>query len=257
MGDVTLRADPNPERAPRSRNKLPAVRAKRPRRRLVPAWLRRGGKPALIGIAALVLLGGGFTVVRLSGGPLELVGRIGDGALTATGVMGLKVHEILVEGRSRVAAPTVMATLGVRRGEPILAVGVGALRARLEAIPWVESAVVERRLPDTIFVRLTERQPLALWQHNGHFSVIDAKGVTVTDDVGEFANLPIVVGDDAPPHAEALLLLLGTSSSTTASTCACPRRMPRRRGRASPRSSATTSCCRATSWRSICVCPTA
>src|SRR5581483_533549 len=81
---------------------------------------------------------------------------------------------------------------------------------RLESIPWVESSVVERRLPDTIFVRLVERQPLALWQHNGHFSVIAAKGEMIQDEVGEFANLPIVVGDDAPPHAEALLLLLAT-----------------------------------------------
>jgi cell division protein FtsQ len=212
MGNLTLRAEPGPERdSGRSgRAKLP-VRVTRPRRRRLPAWL--GGRRlrvALIGAAVLVLVGGGAVLVRASAGPGGLAGTIGNGALAATGTLGLKVREILVEGRSRVPAPTVMATLGLHRGMPILGVGVDTLRQHLEAIPWVESAIVERRLPDTIYVRLTERQPLALWQHNGHFSVTDAKGVVIQDEVGEFAHLPIVVGDDAPAHAEALLLLLAT-----------------------------------------------
>lgn len=211
MGNLTLRAEPGPERGSgrSGRTKLP-VRVTRPRRRGLSAWLGRRMRIVLIGALALGLVGGGAVLVRASGGPLGLFAAVGDGALAATGALGLKVREILVEGRNRVPAPTVMATLGLRRGAPILGVGVDALRTQLEAIPWVESAVVERRLPDTIYVRLTERQPLALWQHDGHFSVIDAKGVVVQDEVGEFAHLPIVVGDDAPAHAEALLLLLAT-----------------------------------------------
>ena len=211
MGNLTLRAEPGPERGSgrSGRTKLP-VRVTRPRRRGLSAWLGRRMRIVLIGALALVLVGGSAVLVRASGGPLGLFAAVGDGALAATGALGLKVREILVEGRNRVPAPTVMATLGLRREAPILGVGVDALRTQLEAIPWVESAVVERRLPDTIYVRLTERQPLALWQHDGHFSVIDAKGVVVQDEVGEFAHLPIVVGDDAPAHAEALLLLLAT-----------------------------------------------
>lgn len=212
MGNLTLRAEPGPERDSGrggGRAKLP-VRVTRARRRGLSTWLSRRLRIVLVGALVLGLAGGGAVLVRASGGPAGLVGAVGDGALAATGTLGLKVREILVEGRSRVPASTVMATLDVRRGTPILGVGIDALRVHLEAIPWIESAVVERRLPDTIYVHLTERQPLALWQHNGHFSVIDAKGVVVQDEVGEFAHLPIVVGDDAPAHAEALLLLLAT-----------------------------------------------
>jgi cell division protein FtsQ len=204
MGSLTLRTEPDDDPGRRRRTKLPA-RVARARRRAPPRWLKRGALWGGIGVIALALGGGGFALSRPG-----VLATIGDGALAATGAMGLKVREVLVEGRSRVPAQAVMATVGIGRGTPILAVGVGEVRARLEAISWVESAVVERRLPDTIFVRLVERQPLALWQHNGHFSVIDAKGVSITDDVGPFANLPIVVGDDAPPHAESLLLLLAS-----------------------------------------------
>ena len=207
MGNLTLRADPDPGRGG-GRAKLP-VRMTRARRRKLPTWLGRRFRRVVIGVLALALAGGGVVLARQGALP-RLAGSFGDAMLSASGTLGLKVRQILVEGRARVPAPTVMANLGVHRGMPILGVGVGELRARLEAIPWIESAIVERRLPDTIFVRLVERQPLALWQHNGRFSVIDAKGVVVQDEVGEFANLPIVVGEDAPAHAESLLLLLAT-----------------------------------------------
>jgi cell division protein FtsQ len=208
---VTLRAEPGPERSGRAAKapaKLP-VRVNRARRRALAPWLRRSLRWGGVGALVLALGGAGYALSR----PGALAGfatATGHGALAATGALGLKVNQILVEGRARVPAPTVMATLGVTRGAPILGVGVADLRQRLEAIAWVESALVERRLPDTIFVRLTERQPLALWQNGGRFSVIDAKGVVVQDEVGEFASLPIVVGDDAPAHAESLLLLLAT-----------------------------------------------
>jgi oligopeptidase B len=48
-------------------------------------------------------------------------------------------------------------------------------------LPWVRRASVERRLPDTIFVRLEERIPLALWQRQGRFVVIDSHDHATTE----------------------------------------------------------------------------
>jgi cell division protein FtsQ len=208
MGRLMLRTEPGDDPGRGGRAKLPA-RVPRARRRALPRGLKRAARWGGIGLLVIALGGGGFALTRPGALP-GLESALGGGALSATGVMGLTVRQVLVEGRSRVSPQTVMATVGVARGAPILGVGVAEMRARLEAIAWVESAIVERRLPDTIYVRLVERQPLALWQHGGRFSVIDAKGVVIQDEVGEFATLPIVVGDDAPPHAEALLLLLAT-----------------------------------------------
>lgn len=201
MGNLTLRADPTN----RGRTKLP-VRTRARRRPPIALWLRRTGLWGGIAVLTLAVAGGGFVLIRQG----NLPGSIGDTVVGATGMVGLKVREVLVEGRVRVRPDKVMAAIGARRGAPIFGVNVADVRARLEAIPWIESALVERRLPDTIFVRLVERQPLALWQRDGRFVVIDAKGTVVQDEVGEFANLPVVVGDDAPSHAESLLLLLAT-----------------------------------------------
>jgi cell division protein FtsQ len=78
-------------------------------------------------------------------------------------------------------------------------------------LPWVKSATVERRLPDAIFVHLTERQPLALWQRNGKLALIDTEGVIVTTEhLDRYSSLLLVVGEEAPPHAQALIDILKT-----------------------------------------------
>ena len=84
------------------------------------------------------------------------------------------------------------------------------MRARLEGLSWVESATVERRLPGTLVVRLTERRPFALWQHQGRFVLIDRAGARVaeqdvTRDAAAFSQLPLVVGAGAPERAAGLL----------------------------------------------------
>ena len=40
----------------------------------------------------------------------------------------------------------------------------------------MRSAAIERRLPGTLFVRLVERHPLAVWQHDGKQELIDRDG---------------------------------------------------------------------------------
>jgi cell division protein FtsQ len=83
------------------------------------------------------------------------------------------------------------------------------VRQRLETIAWVERAHVERRLPGTILVRLTERTPFAIWQHQGRFAVIDREGkVVATEALDAFGPLPLVVGAGAERAAAEIYDLL-------------------------------------------------
>ena len=64
----------------------------------------------------------------------------------------------------------------------------------------------ERRLPQTLFVHLVERRPLAVWQHGGRQELIDRHGeIIAVKDLAPFARLPTVVGEDAAVHAAKLL----------------------------------------------------
>jgi cell division protein FtsQ len=71
----------------------------------------------------------------------------------------------------------------------------------------VQEAIVERRLPHTVFVQITERRPFAVWQNRGKFVLVDRKGDVVTDtEIGPIAkDLPLIVGAGAPQAAAPLL----------------------------------------------------
>jgi cell division protein FtsQ len=121
----------------------------------------------------------------------------------------LRVQDIQIDGRQNTPEPLLRAALGVNKGDPILGFSVEAARQRIESLSWVDHVAVERRLPGTIWVALTERRPFAIWQDQGKFLLIDREGQTVTnEDVAAFGELPLVVGNGAPAFAAAMLDLL-------------------------------------------------
>ncbi len=122
---------------------------------------------------------------------------------------GFVVRKILVKGRVETSRQDILKALQLKRGTHILAFNPELARIRVEALPWVQKAIVERHLPDVVHLYLIERRPLALWQRNGIFSLIDKKGgVIPLGDVSAYANLIIIIGDDAPTKAGGLFKVL-------------------------------------------------
>jgi len=128
-------------------------------------------------------------------------------AMALSGKLGFVVTDIVVEGRTTTDTATIVAALDAHAGTPILAVNPTRAKQQLEALPWVRSAAIERRLPGTIFVHLVERRPLAVWQHDGKQELIDRDGTAIpVTDLSRFAKLPTVVGDDEARRGAAQLL---------------------------------------------------
>jgi cell division protein FtsQ len=121
----------------------------------------------------------------------------------------LEVKDIAVEGRRQSSKDDVFDALGIAQGAPILSVDLQGAAARLGKLPWVDSVRVERQLPDTIAVFLTERVSMARWQHDGKFYVIDTQGrVLPSAKPDDFSSLPLVVGLGAERGAQVFLSLL-------------------------------------------------
>lgn len=133
-----------------------------------------------------------------------------DSALDLTAAAGLRLDRLLVEGRGHTAAADILAAIDVERGAPILSIDLDTVRDALEALPWIAQATVERRLPDTIHVSLNEREPFALWQHDGHYALVDRAGRTIAEVDGQYGALPLIVGEGAPEHAAKLFADLAT-----------------------------------------------
>jgi cell division protein FtsQ len=158
---------------------------------------------AVAGVLVLCALAGGASTLRGMEHGQGLRERLGD----FTAGLGLRVQDVIIEGRQKTPEPLLRAAIGAAPGDPILTYSVAGARQRIETINWVQGAIVERRLPGTIVVVLTERRPFAVWQHDGKFVLIDRGGDVVTDsDMGAFAGqLPLVVGAGAPAAAVPLL----------------------------------------------------
>ena len=194
-----LTAEPDSDRAQRL-----------PRRRRLPRWAWRAGAA---GLALMLIAGGGFAVHH-AGWDATAIERAHAKVLALTVQAGLTVNDVVVQGRGRTSGDAILAALGAARGTPMLEISPSAAKARLEALPWVRTASVERLLPDTLFVQVTERQPLALWQRKGKLELIDREGAVVAvPGLDEFSDLVILVGDDAPKAAPALLEMLATEPS--------------------------------------------
>ena len=123
--------------------------------------------------------------------------------------MGFVVDRIDVMGEGRLRESDVRSALGVREGDFLFAMDIEAAQNRIEAISWVDRAVVRRLWPDRIVVQIIERKPYALWQNAGEVKLVDYEGELLGDaDVARFSYLRLIVGPNAPEHVSDLETLI-------------------------------------------------
>jgi cell division protein FtsQ len=193
-----------------AKSKDASTKRGQPRKRVVPMWRQR---TTLAAFAVLMMAGMGSGGVWMwNNGLIERAGEQAKwGLIAASGKLGFTVEDVLVVGRSQTTRGELLKAVRLARGAPILAYDLEQARQRIEILPWVETASVERMLPDTILLSVVERQPLALWQSKGHFELIDHRGKVIhKQSIERFADLLVVVGKDAPENAAKLLGILQT-----------------------------------------------
>jgi cell division protein FtsQ len=115
----------------------------------------------------------------------------------------LKSEQIELLGNHIVSRESVLQPFAHDRNRSVLRIPLEARRSQLEQLPWVESASVERILPNRIRVELTERTPIAFLRNGGELALIDAHGVILNRPEGEDLHFPIVAGlPDSMPREE-------------------------------------------------------
>jgi len=185
-------------------------RAATPKRRrwhlklALPRWAWPGAAATL-----LVALVGGSVI---AGWPQALVRGGGDTFIEISRQAGLTLAEITVVGRDHTRSADLLTAVGAKRGDAMLRLDPDAIRTRLESLPWVESATVERRLPGQLFLAIKERVPVAIWRRPDGDLLIDRAGVAIDRNSDEF-RLPVLAGEDAPLQAAALIDLLAAEPS--------------------------------------------
>lgn len=88
----------------------------------------------------------------------------------------LDVDAITVTGASRTGRDRALATAGIERGRAMTSVDSGAAEARLEALPWVADATVDRRWPGAVRIRVRERVAVAIAGAGAGAVLVDRAG---------------------------------------------------------------------------------
>jgi len=204
---------PRPPKSPRQPKQSKQSRAAAPRGRRRPQRFRLDLTPvqkfAAIGVAATALFVAAASIWQ--SGVVQRTWRdTGDAVLHLTAMAGFRTTEITVAGRRRIPTDQIVTALGARHGDPILGLDIAAARDRLEALPGIRAAVIERRLPGSLHLVIVEREPVALWQYEGTYTLVDRDGKVIPGSIEGFEDLPLVVGEGAGARADELLTMLSS-----------------------------------------------
>src|SRR6516165_47586 len=99
--------------------------------------------------------------------------------------------------------------VGVTATTSLLFLDVDQTRERLKTNPWIADATVLKLYPNELQIGVKEREAFALWQKDGHVSVIADDGTVLEPYVApRLIQLPLVVGQGAQTKAKEFLALL-------------------------------------------------
>lgn len=105
-----------------------------------------------------------------------------------------ELRALIYQGSPHLSDVDLRERLKLDPGTNILAVDPDELAKQVASHPWIASATVLRHLPDTLEVRVVERQPSALLLAD-HFYLVDVSGVPFKRAArGERGHLPIITG---------------------------------------------------------------
>lgn len=155
-----------------------------------------------------------FAYAVSSGYFTQISGRITRAFHAQMVDVGLVVQTVAVEGRKNTNLQALKYIVDIDKGQSIFEPDIDAIQTKLQDVTWVKSATVERHLPNGIMVKIEERVPIALWQHQGKLSIVDADGQVLADgNLGRFKDLIILVGEDAPTQAKDLVAMISAEDN--------------------------------------------
>ncbi len=168
-------------------------------RRQKPLEIRRkkfGGRSWLFYRRVLV-----WTMAGAAGVTMTIVA--GRFLLYSPQMLLLKSDQIELLGNHIVSREAVLQPFARDRNRSVLRIPLDARRSQLEQLPWVESASLQRILPNRIRVELTERTPVAFLRNGNELALIDAHGVILDRPEGEDLHFPVITGlSDSMPREE-------------------------------------------------------
>jgi cell division septal protein FtsQ len=96
----------------------------------------------------------------------------------------LKLKRVEVAGNRHIAKEELASATGLSAGAPLLEIKTNQVARRLETLPWVMDAKVERVIPSKLRITVVERTPIASVAAGGKSYLVDREGVVLKEGGG-------------------------------------------------------------------------
>jgi len=141
---------------------------------------------------------------------LAMIKLVFVAACVYLGVMGIKqfdydhafpFNKVKVYGINEITQDELKNTILPFMQHGFFAINIEALHDKITQNPWVSHVVVKRKWPDELQITLTERQPVANWNHH---ALLSGNGELFTpSSQSHYKDLPLLVG---PPNQHVVML---------------------------------------------------
>ena len=122
---------------------------------------------------------------------------------------GFGLTQVSVTGHRYTPDSDILDAVGLDSARTMLGFDSRAAQDRIERLPWIERASVERVLPDRLEVRVSERSPVAVWRRGDRNFLIDRSGrILAAIPRDAMPSLPRVSGEGAATEAARLFAVL-------------------------------------------------
>jgi cell division protein FtsQ len=121
---------------------------------------------------------------------------------------GFTVGGIPITGATRRTATLITSGLCITQGDSIFKLSTSEIYDNVRAVKWVKSTVVRKRLPNVISIKIIEKVPIAVFQHDHTSSLIDEDGELIEAIGANKINLPVVLGEEANIKAPAIIMMI-------------------------------------------------
>lgn len=122
-------------------------------------------------------------------------GRLLERHMRTSEAFATRVIDVM--GNDRLASEEVLQAAGLSLGKNVFEVSPEEAQRRLVEHPWVASANVARRLPDTYSIEVSERKPVALLALDTLYLISADGGVFKSLEEGDPSDFPVITGVDA------------------------------------------------------------
>ncbi len=128
---------------------------------------------------------------------------------------GFKIQKVLITGTHNLSNDYIKEIIEIHKDQSIFNIDLSLIYNKIIQNSWIKEVYIERVLPNTIKIKILEKQPVAIWQNKKDNKLVTAKGdIIFHGNVNDFKyNFPIIKGKKSKENISSILKILGTNQN--------------------------------------------